>query len=432
MTWRSLRRPGSLRRVSPMRHSQVDALARALESGTPTADGAPDTHARPHDEAQELARLATVLEPSLRRSPARPDPAFRSELRAMLVDEARNRSAALPRILPRVRAWSAAAVERLRWSTRAASAGLAAAVAVSSGGAVAVAANGALPSHPLYGVRVAIDEARATLAFDTVTEGERHLANADERVGDAETAVGSGDGEGAARALEHSTTSMRKGATALIRGYQERGDRLIMQRLTAFTALQRPRVDALADRLDGPAADAARASLVVLDRIERRVVALGGTCGTCPATQPPRDGVAFDFSDIPPADQPFEPCPCDDGSAHSASDGRGTDEEPTDPDEPADEPPDEPGDEPGDEPEPPSPGPVPSLPPPGDVVEDILRDIVEDDAGEPIPAGLPKGGLALPDRTPTPQSSAPSSPAELPAEPQLPAEVPALPLEPGL
>lgn len=388
-----------------MRNGDAEALARLLETG-PADDGEGDV------ELRALAALARSLDtPS-----GRPDPAFKAELRAVLVEEARAQAALAPRLLPRVRNRWAATIERWRYSTRLAAGGLAAAVALSSGGGVAIAAERSLPDGPLYGVKLALDEVRATLTFDDVARGERHLDNAQERVEEAERVVALGDERAAADALRASATSARKGAAVLIRSWQERGDERIVERLSVFAEAQRQRVASLARALDGDAADAARGSLVVLERIEARLVAIGA-CGPCPGDAPPRSGAAFDFSDIPAPDEPFVACPCEPEEEAAPAPTRS--EEPAGDTEPPREP-EEPEQPPAPE-EPPSGGPVPDLPPPAEDVDDVVNGVLEGivtkgtKTAEKSVEGLPRGGLGLP-ALPTP--SAEDRPTELPALPE--------------
>lgn len=358
-----------------MANKQAEALARLLEDRSPAVGEGP----------AELRALRAFAE-TLQAATPRPDQAFKSELRAMLIEEARVlQAAAAPRILPRVRAQAATAMERWRYSTRVAAASLSAALAFSGGGAVAVASERALPSDALYGVKLALDEARAGVRFDVVAKGERHLANASQRIDEAEQSTALGDQDGAALALNESTESARKGAKALIDGYAERGDQAIVQTLETFAETQGRRVRVLAARLDGDAARAARGSLIVLERIEARLVAIGG-CSDCADGETPPNGEAFDMSDIPPADQPFQPCPCDedDEAGDGTSPRRGaaarpSDDQPSDPADDGDPPPDEPDD----------PDTVPGLPEPvGGTVNELLKGIVTKSA-EKSPDGMP-------------------------------------------
>jgi hypothetical protein len=358
-----------------MANRQAEALARLLEDRSPAVGEGPA-------ELRVLGAFADALQAAT----PRPDDAFKSELRAMLVEEARvMQAAAAPRILPRVRAQAATAMERWRYSTRVAAASLSAALAFSGGGAVAVAAERALPSDAFYGVKLALDEARAGVRFDVVAKGETHLANASQRVDEAEQSTALGDQDGAALALHESTESARKGAKALIDGYAERGDQAIVQTLEDFAESQGRRVRVLAARLDGDAARAARGSLIVLERIEARLVAIGG-CAECTGTETPPDGEAFDMSDIPPADQPFQPCPCDDenpsGTSRPRRGGTATppDGEPAGPADDGDQPPPDDADDPDV---------VPGLPEPvGGAVNELLKGIVTKSA-EKSPAGMP-------------------------------------------
>lgn len=358
-----------------MRNREAEAFARLLDDRAPAAGEGP----------AELRALRTFAD-ALQASTPRPDAAFKAELRAMLIEEARVQHAAVPRILPRVRAQAGTAMERWRYSSRMAAASLSAALAFSGGGAVAVAAERALPSDGLYGVKLALDEARVGLRLDIVAKGEAHLANAGQRIGEAEQSAALGDQDGAAVALNESTESARKGARALIDTYARRGDQAVVQVLEHFAEEQGRRVRVLAARLDGDAARAARGSLIVLERIEARLVAIGG-CGGCGDTDTPPDGEAFDMADIPPADQPFQPCPCDEPPGSSDAGDRDNSESRPDPAEPAG-----PAGDPDSRPEPDEPAEpdvVPGLPEPvGGTVNELLKGIVTKSA-EKSPAGMP-------------------------------------------
>jgi hypothetical protein len=348
-----------------MRKSDAEALSRLLEEGGAAAGGDRSVPA--------LAALAQALEAST----PRPDEAFKSELRAMLVEEARAHTPATPGILPRVRSRWQNAVERTRYSTRLAAGGVATAFALSSGGGMALAAEHALPHQPLYGIKLVLDEARATLPFDRVVEGERHLANAEERIDEAERSVALAGGHSVSRALNASASSARKGAAALIRTYQDEGDEATVERLAEFAAVQSHRVELLAAQLQGEDAAAARDSLVVLERIEARLVAIG-VCAPCGSVAAPRPGRAFDFSEIPPADQPFTPCPCEPDDTKPTTPARRDEPqddrpEPSQPAPPREQPPGDDGEP--DEPQPPA-GPVPGLPEPLQDVDDIVNDVV--------------------------------------------------------
>lgn len=378
-----------------MRNREAEALARLLEEGPTVAGEGPA-------ELRGFAALAQALDAVT----PRPDDAFKSELRAMLVEEARVlQTHAAPRILPRVRAFTDGALQRWRYSTRMAAASLAAALTFSSGGAVAVAAERALPSDPLYGVKLAIDDMRAAVRLDAVAKGEVYLANSAERIDEAEQSVLLGDQPGAARALRESSDDAREGARQLIRAYQDRGDADLVARLNEFAETQADRVRVLAERLTGEARVAARGSLVVLERIEARLVTLGGLCGDCPA-EAPQNGGAIDFSEIPPAEEPFRPCPCDDGSDQDSA--------PTTPDDDEQEPADEPTTPPSEQPSEPAPpsdddeGPVQGLPPEADPVTDIVNEILKPIGSKSAEKGL--GGID-PSATPSVPESAPTASA---------------------
>jgi len=365
-----------------MKNREAEALSRLLDGSTPDEGS---TELRP------LLQLAQALQTPV----ARPDDAFKNELRAMLVQEARVMHAA-PRLVTRVRTQMSSAAERWRYSTRVAAASLAAAMSFSGAGAVAVAAEHALPSDTFYSVKLAIDEARVAVRFDEVRKGEQHLSNASQRIDEAEISVALNDQSGAAKALNKSADSARRGASEMIKGYQSRGDRAIVAQLNTFAAVQGARVRLLAERLEGDAAKAAQSSLVVMARIEARLVAISGVCADCPAAAP--EGQAFDFSDIPPADEPFQPCPCDEGAEdpQPRTRRRGNNNATTRP-EPT------PTASETSSPSPDPTGPGDGLPAPvDDVVNELLKPIVTKSAekglgGMPTPsAEVPSGGLGLP------------------------------------
>lgn len=347
-----------------MTRKQAEALARALDGEETTG------------EARALAHMAQVLE----RGTSRPGaaavrPEFRGELRALLVEEART-AAAAPSLLTRLRD----ATIRWRYSTRLATATGATAFALSGGG-VAAAAEQALPGGVLYPVKLALEEARVALVRDTVAKGERYLSYAAERAVEARISLDEGYQTGAGRALREADESTRKGAGHLITAFQQDGDAEAIALLSDFARDQRRRIASLLPLLEGEAARAARDSLVVLERIEARVVALSG-CPSCQSSAAPPTGQVFDFSTIPAADEPFDACPCEPATQVSPPPLRprptATPQEPGGQTPPGEEPP-----PPGDEEPPPPDGEdvLPGLPgpleEPGGTVNDVLKDVIE-------------------------------------------------------
>lgn len=354
--------------------TQAEELQRLL-------DGAP---AEGTEEARSLAALAEALES---RADIRPRDDFRMELRGLLVEEARKQGQQPVPLLTRMRAWVTGATDRWRYSTRMATATGAAAL-VLSGGGVAAAAEQAMPGDILYPVKLVLEDVRVRVVRDDMAKGERHLGYAADRVREARLSVDEGDQDGAATALAAADDSTRAGAGLLLEAHQERGDELPLQRLAEFTVAQRRRITALLPHLNGPASDTARDALVVLNRIDARLVAVGHCPSTCVSSALP-SGAAFDFSSIPAADLPFQACPCE------SADPPPLRPRPTEPAVTGDT--DTGGDPvatspPPAEPEPDEPGVLPTFPEPleepGRVVDDVVKDVIEK---VPAPA-VPESG----------------------------------------
>jgi hypothetical protein len=256
----------------------------------------------PEEEVGEEARALAALGAAMQAGAVRPRPEFRADLRAMLIEEARTQ-AANPSLLTRLRGRMNETAARWRYSTRLAAASGAAAVALSGGG-VAAAAQHALPGDALYPVKVAMQDARLALVRDAGAHGERQLSLAAQRAEEAAVVVGDGEQEAAAGALRDADARTRDGAGELITRYQTGEDPAALDRLQTFSGEQRTRIGAIAPQLRGSAVVAASDALVVLDRIDARILALTEGCPACPAE------AAFDYSYIPPATEAFDPCPC--------------------------------------------------------------------------------------------------------------------------
>ncbi|HVM14021.1 MAG TPA: DUF5667 domain-containing protein, partial [Egibacteraceae bacterium] len=284
-----------------MNKTDVDALARLLD-GDPTLNGEATV------ETRALGQLAHVLATQPVYPPPEPRPEFKAELRATLVDAARSQKPA-PSALTRLREGVQTATARWRYSARMAAATGVTALALSGGG-LAVAADRALPNDVLYPAKLVLEDVRIALVRDEVARGEAHLAQASRRIAEAERVVAAGGHPGAARALVEADEAARLGAGELIRAYQQRGDGRYVERLVEFTHEERNRVRRFDDQLAGDVAEAARALAIGLERIAARTATVAGTCPECAGEAPViREGV--DLSVIPPADQPFEACPCE-------------------------------------------------------------------------------------------------------------------------
>lgn len=299
-----------------MNTPDYDALARLLDGDLPQGEATA--------EARALSAVAKTLEAAA----IQPRMEHKAELRMALIEAARQQATA-PTFLGRLRSSFDDSTRRVRYSMRMAAASGAAAMALSSGG-VALAAHRALPSDPFYGVKLAYEDVRLTFIGDPVARGQQMLAYAELRMVEAKLAAEDGDMEGARRALAEADASSRGAARHIISASQERGDPTLLAILDDFARKHRRALTALMPTLTGDAAAAAEDALVVLRRISQRVVVLSGPCTRCDretaksetaerrnrsrdTTGP--DAVAaadpeFDFADIPPASEPFAPCPC--------------------------------------------------------------------------------------------------------------------------
>lgn len=300
-----------------MKNIDFDALARLLDGDLPDGEATA--------EARALSSVAKVLEASA----VQPRMEHKSELRMALIEAAREQASA-PTLLARLRGAVDDSTRRVRYSMRMAAASGAAAMALSSGG-VALAAHRALPSDAFYGVKLVFEDIRLAFIGDPVERGEQLLAYAEQRLAEAELSARNGDMAGARRALAEADVSSRTAAGFIIQASQDRGDPSLLAILDDFSRVHRKRLTALLPMLWGEAATAAQDAMTGLRRISQRVAVLSGPCTRCDReTAKARagaerrgdnsgpDAVAaadpdFDFSNIPPASEPFAPCPCTTG-----------------------------------------------------------------------------------------------------------------------
>lgn len=298
-----------------MKNAEPDALARLLDGDLPEGEATA--------EARVLSSLARALETSA----ARPTMASKAELRMALVEAAREQAAA-PSLLSRLRSSYDETTSRWRYSMRLAAASGATAMALSSGG-VALAAARSMPGDPFYGARLAYEDLRVALIGDPVARAQQLLAYADQRLLEAEIAAEDGDMAAVRRALGEADATSRSAAGYIIDASQDRGDPSLLTILDEFAAQHRKRLTALLPLLGGDAAVAAEDALVSLRRIHQRVAVLSGPCTECDGRTAAIGGTRssgaegadqaasdpdFDFSYIPPADEPFAACPCSNGT----------------------------------------------------------------------------------------------------------------------
>ena len=399
-----------------MTSPDFDAFARLLDGDLPNG------------EATAEARTLGALAQALAASAALPQMEHKAELRAVLVEAARQQASA-PTLLSRFRQSVDQSTARWRYSMRMAAATGASALALSSGG-VALAAHRATPSDPFfYDVKLAFEDIRLAFITDAVARGEQLLAYANERLAEAEVAAAAGDMEAARRALAEADEAGRSGVGYIIRASQEQGDPSLLAIIDTFTRAQSRRLAALLPRLRGEAVTAADDAMIGLRRIDQRMAVLSGPCAACDNVRPADGGKGkkadqvaasdpdFDFSNIPPASEPFAPCPCVTDSENTGTargqggskgkktvregkavaseppdapsgSGRDPGDKPTDPadKDPDDDPGDKPGDEPGDSPADDLPEPVRE---PVKDAEDVIEDVIDDVPITPPPAPSP-------------------------------------------
>ncbi len=307
-----------------MNSGDYDALARLLDGDLPNGEATA--------EARALGALAQTLAASARV----PQMEHKPDLRAMLVEAAREQAAA-PSLLSRFRESVDNTTARWRYSVRLAAATGASAMALSTGG-VALAAHRATPSEPVfYSVKLAYEDVRVAMIGDPVERGKALLAYAEQRLAEAEVAAAAGDMEAARRALAEADANSRAGAGYIIKASQEQGDPSLLAILDDFAGNHRKRLTALLPLLRGDAAGVAEDAMIGLRRISQRLAVLSGPCGRCDydtagktkgrksrAEQVAASNPDFDFSHIPPASEPFAACPCvtDDGNTGTADRAR--------------------------------------------------------------------------------------------------------------
>ena len=298
-----------------MTNPDFDAFARLLDGDLPDGEATA--------EARSLGALASMLAATAKT----PEMERKAELRAMLIEAARDQATA-PTALERFRS----VLSPARYSGRLAAMTGAAAMALSSGG-VALAAHQSTPSDGVfYSVKLTYEDVRVALISDPVAKAEALMASADRRLAEAEAAASAGDMEAAQRALAEADADSRGAAGHLIRVSQQEGDPELLELLDEFAARYRKRLAVLLPALDGPAAQAGEDAMVGLRRINQRLAVLAAPCGDCDngrktantanakGDKEAASDPDFDFAVIPPADEPFAPCPCvtDDGDTGTA------------------------------------------------------------------------------------------------------------------
>ena len=309
-----------------MRHA--DLLERLLEGdalplGSRVGDDVPA-------ELDRLAMLADLVSHAAEPEPVAMRPEARADLRTTLIREANLRAAEPPPLLTRIRETVTATTERWAYSSRAAVAGGTAAMVLSTGG-VAAAANGSLPGDLFYDLKLAAEDVALSFADAGVSRGEGLLGQATTRVEEAHTAAEREQTAAAAAGLRLADDHTRDGAQEYLATYLDTGDTEVLQSLGDWVVTTNRQLD-LMPPVEGDAAAALADLRTSLNRIGQRIeVLVTGACTSCalgvhdnPAADPsisrgtqadgtpptPPSQSPLDLTFIPPADQPFQACPC--------------------------------------------------------------------------------------------------------------------------
>lgn len=309
-----------------MRHA--DLLERLLEGDALPQDSriGDDVPA----ELDRLAMLADLVSHTAEPEPVAMRPEARADLRTTLIREANLRAAAPPPLLTRIRETVTATTERWAYSSRAAVAGGTAAMVLSTGG-VAAAANGSLPGDLFYDLKLAAEDVALSFADAGVSRGEGLLGQATTRVEEAHTAAERQQTAAAAAGLRLADDHTRDGAQEYLATYLDTGDTEVLQSLGDWVVTTNRQLD-LMPPVEGDAAAALEDLRTSLNRIGQRIeVLVTGACTSCalgvhdnPAADPsisrgtqadgtpptPPSQSPLDLTFIPPADQPFQACPC--------------------------------------------------------------------------------------------------------------------------
>jgi hypothetical protein len=212
------------------------------------------------------------------------DPVFVATLREQLIAEAESVLAAaaaqldhadarlrLPTTTPRTR--------RRRRRLAASVAGLA---LVGTSGAMAVAAQTALPGDGLYPVKRGIESAHAELTFDRGARGKVLLDSAGTRLDEAQTLSRlRADPARVSEALDAFTSQAIEGSDLLVTDYETTGDQSSITTLRTFSATSMDRLDRLQSEIPPQSLDHLLSAAQALDQVEAT------SAHVCPACQGP-------------------------------------------------------------------------------------------------------------------------------------------------
>ncbi len=405
----------------------ADRFAALLERqdvlGEPTADD---------ERAVRITELLAVQAPEPAVAPAD----FRDGLRTRLMAVAAVHGVGEPATTP-----TSSVAARSRRVPRALTVAVGAMASVVAVGGVAAAGSQSLPGDPFYGVKRTVEAVQLATTDSRVDRGERHLALAEERLGevrglmlgrDSRTGTAGGrfqqvpaDAERDERVVETLVAmddEVRRGDALLTGAYRSSQQGAPLRTLSAFSDEQVAELERLLPAL--PAASRARAgsSLALLSAVgveARALLALAGCSSSCVPTSGPAGGPVAECDCPRPTGTPGGP----QGPVAPSAPGS----EPVPPTAPV------PGEQPGPGQPAPSPAPGPGAPAPGQPGQPGPGQPAPTVPGLPVPPpGLP---TAPPLPLPLPQpSSLPSLPLPLPSTVPLPGNplpetpVPQLPL----
>lgn len=238
---------------------------------------------------------------------ADPDPAFRADLRAMLVAAAQRGEAGQEPAPPARRRVFIGAGGRARVAIVA---GVVAGVLAVSG--IAAASGDAKPGDPLYGVKRSTERAELAFAGSDAGRGHLYLDFARTRLAEAKSVTG--DADNFRQALDDMDSNTRDGVKLLTAAAVNRRDPETLDAVDAFVRRQQRTIGDVLDTVDGALRARLLGSLDLLERVATRARRLRQTL-TCDMTP---DGGSDALGPRPGA------CPPASSPAPVAPDGRST------------------------------------------------------------------------------------------------------------
>lgn len=300
-----------------MRHvseAHSDDLARMLEAmeASEAAAPAPVGVREDRGELGELVTLASALRSTTVEGP-------RSEFRDALRDRLRieasqliaapaavtTAGAATPATSSLGEGWRGR-FHTLRRSVALATASATGAFALGSVGMVA-AAEHAQPGEALYGMKLASESVRRSLAADTAAIGRLELAFAERRLDEVVAGARTMSSDVLIDTLGAMDTHTRRGVDHMLDAYAQGGGSELLRDVSAFTARQRDGLISVGSELPMTVTPFVSASLDVLAQVEARIAAAAFGCTDC--------------DDVPSGHDPRPGGPAAPGSEDAGSDG---------------------------------------------------------------------------------------------------------------